>query len=46
MERVIYWDLCPYCDGEVELESLDFQPCPKCGAHFQPDATLEMEDTL
>jgi flagellar motility protein MotE (MotC chaperone) len=52
MEEIIIWDMCPYCEQEVELTSIRLQPCPRCGAHFQPgsdaieEAMQNMKDEL
>ena len=43
MEEVIYWDVCPYCEEEVELHSLREQQCPNCGLHFIPDKDAPFE---
>lgn len=44
MKERIYYDMCPYCENEVELYSLEMQQCPKCGLHFQPAEDAPFED--
>lgn len=42
MEDITIWDMCPYCEEEVELFSTREQACPNCGCHFQPsDEAIE-----
>lgn len=46
MSEITIWDMCPYCDSDVELHSFGLQPCPVCGLHFEPseeaiEASLE-----
>lgn len=49
-ENLIIWDMCPYCEEEVELIGTRLQACPNCGLHIQPsDEAIEtaiMEDEL
>lgn len=42
MEDIVIWDMCPYCEEEVELFSTREQACPNCGCHFTPsDEAIE-----
>lgn len=34
--EVLIWDMCPYCDEEVELYTTSMTQCPNCGCHFEP----------
>lgn len=36
MKVRIYYDVCPYCEEEVEYYDLNDQQCPHCGLHFSP----------
>jgi predicted amidophosphoribosyltransferase len=42
-KEIVYWDMCPYCDEEVELYTLGLQQCPNCGLHFEPDPAAYIE---
>ena len=44
MKVRIYYDVCPYCEEEVELYDLREQTCPHCGLHFQPAKDSYYED--
>ena len=33
-KKMAYWDMCPYCDEEVELYTLGLQQCPNCGVQM------------
>lgn len=35
-QDIVLYDMCPYCEEEVELTSTGLQPCPRCGLHFKP----------
>ena len=44
---MIVWEMCPYCEEEVEVYGSDREPCcPRCGAHFSlSDEAIEMSIT-
>lgn len=44
---MIVWEMCPYCEEEVEVCGSDREPCcPRCGAHFSlSDEAIEMSIT-
>ena len=44
---MIVWEMCPYCEEEVEVSGSDREPCcPRCGAHFSlSDEAIEMSIT-
>ena len=44
MKVRIYWDMCPYCEEEVEFYDLRDQQCPYCGLHFTPAQDSYYED--
>ena len=44
MKVRIYWDMCPYCEEEVEFYDLRDQQCPYCGLHFTPAKDSYYED--
>jgi hypothetical protein len=44
---MIVWDMCPYCEDEIEVYGSDRdQCCPSCGAHFSlSDEAIKMSIT-